>query len=122
MKTFVKTLAATGLLAGSLLTSQVTMADTNIYVGNVPFSMTSEEIRDMFAQYGEVTSVNLITDRETGRPRGFGFVEMKNYDDASKAIVELHGTQAQGRTLMVNEARPRPPRGEGSRGERGGRW
>ncbi len=77
-----------------------------IYVGNLPFRAYEEEIRELFAQYGEVHSVNLITDRETGRPRGFGFVEMDS-DCAIAAIEGLNGTEFGGRTLRVNEARER---------------
>ena len=76
-----------------------------IYVGNLPFSATDEEIRKLFSQYGEVSSVHLITDRDSGRPRGFGFVEMA--DGADEAIRALHQTQMGGRALNVNEARPR---------------
>ncbi len=80
-----------------------------IYVGNLPFSATDEEVRELFAPYGTVESVNLITDRETGRPRGFGFVEMA--DGADEAIQALHQTEMGGRSLNVNEARPRTDRG-----------
>jgi RNA recognition motif-containing protein len=79
----------------------------NIYVGNLPWSTTEEEVRTAFAQYGEVHSVNLIEDRETGRPRGFGFVEMENGEEAIRA---LDGTDFGGRTIKVNEARPRERR------------
>lgn len=81
----------------------------NIYVGNLPWSSTEQEVRAAFEAYGEVTSVNLIEDRETGRPRGFGFVEM---DDAGaeEAIRNLDGKDFGGRSLKVNEARPRPQR------------
>ena len=83
-----------------------------IYVGNLPFSASDDEVRQLFEAYGPVESVNLITDRETGRPRGFGFVEMS--DGADDAIQALHQTEMGGRTLNVNEARPRterrPPR------------
>ena len=79
-----------------------------IYVGNLPFSATENEVRDLFAAHGEVSSVNLITDRETGRPRGFGFVEMES--GAENAISALNNTQMGGRSLVVNEARPREPR------------
>ena len=87
-----------------------------IYVGNLPFSSTDEEVRMLFATYGEVHSLALPTDRETGRPRGFGFVEM-NAPDAAKAIGALNGTELGGRALTVNEARPREPRSGG-----GNRW
>ena len=75
-----------------------------LYVGNLPFSATSDEVHDLFSQHGEVHSVNLITDRETGRPRGFGFVEM---DNAAAAIEALNGKELDGRPLTVNEARER---------------
>jgi len=81
-----------------------------IYVGNLPFSATDDEVREMFGEYGTVTSVSLITDRETGRPRGFGFVEMEDDDAADTAISNLHQQQMGGRSLNVNEARPREPR------------
>jgi RNA recognition motif-containing protein len=82
----------------------------NIFVGNIPFSSTEEDIRQLFEQFGVVDNVNLITDRETGRFRGFGFVEMPNADEAQAAIAELHGSDLSGRPLTVNEARPREPR------------
>lgn len=81
-----------------------------IYVGNLPFTATEDDIRDLFAQYGEVHSVNLISDRETGRPRGFGFVEM---EDADQAISALDGQDFGGRSLRVNEARERGGGGGG---------
>ena len=81
-----------------------------IYVGNLPFSATDDEVRELFEQYGSVTSIHLVTDRETGRPRGFGFVEMENGDEADEAISKLDKTQMGGRSLNVNEARPRNPR------------
>ncbi len=93
---------------------------TNIYVGNLPFTVTVEEVRDLFELHGTVESVNLITDRETGRLRGFGFVEMSSDEEASTAIAALHGSQLGGRTLTVNEARPRAPRDSGTRGGGGG--
>lgn len=76
-----------------------------LYVGNLPFSATDHEVRELFEEYGTVESVNLITDRETGRPRGFGFVEMG--DGADEAINALHQSDMDGRSLTVNEARPR---------------
>ncbi len=87
-----------------------------IYVGNLPFSASDEECRAMFGEYGEVESVSLITDRDTGRPRGFGFVEMSS--GADEAIQALNGTEMGGRSLTVNEARPRTER----RGGGGGGW
>lgn len=81
----------------------------NIYVGNLPWSATEDEVRDLFAQHGEVDSVRLITDRDTGRARGFGFVEME--DEAARAAIEaLDGTDMGGRALKINEAKPRAPR------------
>ena len=84
----------------------------SIYVGNLPFTASDSEVRDIFAAYGNVINVSLPTDRETGRPRGFGFVEMDDAD-AEKAISALDGTDFGGRSLRVNEARSRddrPPR------------
>jgi RNA recognition motif-containing protein len=77
-----------------------------IYVGNLPFSATESELRDVFEEHGEVESVKLVNDRETGRPRGFGFVEMPD-DAADAAISALNGKEMGGRSLRVNEARPR---------------
>lgn len=81
----------------------------NIYVGNLAWRTSDDDLRDLFAQYGEVVSARVIEDRETGRSRGFGFVEMPD-DDAVKAIEALDGTDYQGRDLKVNEARPRERR------------
>ena len=77
-----------------------------MYVGNLPFSSSEEDVQNLFAQYGTVESVNLIEDRQTGRPRGFGFVEMDT-SNADAAISALDGTDFGGRTLKVNEAKPR---------------
>jgi RNA recognition motif-containing protein len=76
-----------------------------IYIGNLPYTCTADEVRELFSSYGNVESVNLITDRETGRPRGFGFVEMTNGGES--AVSALHAASFGGRTLTVNEARPR---------------
>ncbi len=81
-----------------------------IYVGNLPFSASDDEVRELFSPYGDVNSVHLVTDRETGRPRGFGFVEMESDAEADEAIGKLNQTQMGGRTLNVNEARPREAR------------
>ena len=90
-----------------------------IYVGNLPFSATSDEVQALFEEYGAVSEVHLVTDRETGRPRGFGFVEMSEDDAADEAISQLNNRDFQGRMLKVNEARPRENRG-GGRGGGGG--
>lgn len=81
-----------------------------IFVSNIPFSANPEDIRELFEPYGNVGRVNLITDRETGRPRGFGFVEMPNNSEAQAAISALQNATIQGRQLTINEARPREPR------------
>ena len=83
----------------------------NIYVGNLPFSTTDNDLREQFEKFGEVERVKVITDRETGRSRGFGFVEMPDDTAGSKAIEELNGADMDGRSLKVNEARPREDRG-----------
>ena len=82
----------------------------NIYVGNLPWSATEEEVHDLFAPHGTVESVRLITDRDTGRARGFGFVEMDD-EGAAAAIGALDGTEMGGRALKINEAKPRESRG-----------
>jgi RNA recognition motif-containing protein len=82
---------------------------TSIYVGNLPFSVTEEELRALFERHGTVHSVKLINDRETGRPRGFGFVDM-DPSPAAEAIQALNGTDLGGRALRINEAQERPPR------------
>ena len=77
-----------------------------IYVGNLPFTASEDDVRELFEEHGEVNTVDLIMDRQTGRPRGFGFVEMPS-EDADKAISTLNGSSMEGRPLTVNEARPR---------------
>ena len=94
---------------------------TNIYVGNLAFTATDEDLRSAFEQFGEVTSVNIIMDRETGRSRGFAFVEMADGEHAKAAIEDLDGAAISGRNVTVNEARPRAPRGGGGGGGGGGR-
>jgi len=91
---------------------------TKIYVGNLPFSADESQVRSLFSQHGTVESVNVIMDRDTGRPRGFAFVEM-NSADASRAIQSLNGYSMEGRALRVNEAQDRPA-GGGGRGPGGG--
>ncbi len=81
-----------------------------IYVGNLPFTATEDEVRDKFGEFGPVESVHLVTDRDTGRPRGFGFVEMETDADAAEAIEALNGQDMDGRNLNVAEAKPREPR------------
>jgi RNA recognition motif-containing protein len=93
---------------------------TNIYVGNLSFSAADDDLRSAFEEFGEVTSVNIIMDRETGRSRGFAFIEMSNGDQAKEAIENLNGASICGRNVTVNEARPRAPRGGGGGGGRGG--
>jgi cold-inducible RNA-binding protein len=97
----------------------------NIFVGNLNFGATEEAVRSMFEAYGTVEKVNLITDRDTGQPRGFGFVEMSVNADADRAIAELNGRELDGRALNVNEARPKTDRGGsggGGGGRRNNRW
>ena len=91
-----------------------------LYVGNLPFSATEADLRELFETHGSVESINVITDRETGRPRGFAFVEMSDAADASKAMQALDGRDHGGRNLKVNEANERPARGGGGGGGYGG--
>src|SRR5215207_8055583 len=90
-----------------------------LYVGNLPFSTSNQDLNDMFGAIGSVESCNVIEDRETGRSRGFGFVEMANKEDGERAISELNGKEVNGRELKVNEAKPQESRGGGG-GGRGG--
>jgi cold-inducible RNA-binding protein len=92
----------------------------NIFVGNLDFNTTEDELRQLFEAHGQVDRVSILTDRDTGRSRGFGFVEMASSEDGEKAIAALNGAQIGGRTLNVNEARPKPER-SGSGGGGGGR-
>jgi cold-inducible RNA-binding protein len=104
----------------------------NIFVGNLSFNTGEDELRQLFEQYGQVDRISIMTDRDTGRSRGFGFVEMTNAEDGEKAIAALNGAQLGGRTLNVNEARPKTERAggggggrgrdRGGRGGGGGRW
>jgi RNA recognition motif-containing protein len=93
----------------------------NIFVGNLSFSTTEDELRQMFEAHGQVDRVSIMTDRDTGRSRGFGFVEMASNEDGEKAITALNGSQTGGRTLNVNEARPKTERSGGGGGGGGGR-
>jgi RNA recognition motif-containing protein len=92
---------------------------TKLYVGNLPFSATEESVRGLFTSHGTVEKVSLITDRDTGRPRGFGFVEMANAD-ASRAMQALNGKDFEGRSLKINEAQDKPRSGGGGGGGGGG--
>jgi len=91
-----------------------------LYVGNLPFSATEADIRELFEAHGSIESINVITDRETGRPRGFAFVEMSDGESATKAMEALDGRDLGGRNLKVNEAKERPARGGGGGGGGGG--
>lgn len=97
---------------------------TNIFVGNLSFQTSQEELMQTFAQFGVVERVSIVTDKQTGQSRGFGFVEMANPQEAEQAITQLNGAQLNGRRMNVNEARPRPEGGGGggyeSRGGGGG--
>jgi len=91
-----------------------------LYVGNLPYSVSEDELRELFGRSGAVDTVNVVRDTATGRARGFAFVEMASDADAQKAITELNETQMGGRTLAVNEARPKPQFGGGGSGRGGG--
>jgi cold-inducible RNA-binding protein len=91
-----------------------------IYIGNMSFDTTEDQLREAFESFGEVTSVNIISDRDTGRPRGFAFVEMATQEEATAAIGGLNGKDLNGRELNVNEAKPREGGGGGRGGNRGG--
>ena len=99
---------------------------TNIFVGNLSYQTTQEDLQQAFSQYGGVERVNIVTDRDSGQPRGFAFVEMTERRDAETAIAQLNGAEMNGRALTVNEARPKPAggmgggRGAGGGGGRGG--
>ncbi len=99
--------------------------EPKLYVGNLPYTVTEDDLRELFAQAGTVKSIALINDRDTGRSKGFGFVEYETNEDAQKAITMFNGTQLQERTLTVNQARPREERPMGGGGyrqsSRGGR-
>lgn len=87
-----------------------------IYVGNLSYETTEETLTELFTEWGEVSSSTILTERQTGRSRGFGFVEMSNDEEARKAIEEANGRDCEGRTLTVNEAKPREERGGGGGG------
>lgn len=94
---------------------------TKLYVGNLSFRVSSEDLQEYFGAAGPVESANVVYDRETGRSRGFGFVEMASDDAATAAIAKFNGQDYDGRNIVVNEARPREDRGGGGGGHRGGR-
>ncbi|MCJ7513489.1 MAG: RNA-binding protein [Anaerolineales bacterium] len=95
--------------------------ETKLYVGNLPYSARESDLQEMFAKAGTVKSVTMITDRDTGRSKGFGFVEMENQADAQKAISMFNGTQLDGRALTINFARPKEEGSGGGYGSQGGR-
>jgi len=92
----------------------------NIYVGNIAYNMSDDELRAVFENFGDVDSARIITDRDTGRSKGFGFVEMPDSDQAAAALEALNGSEIMGRSLTVNEARPKKPRNDYGGGRRGG--
>ena len=94
----------------------------NIYCGNLAYAVTEEDLRTAFAEFGEVTSVNVITDKFSGQSKGFGFVEMADNSEADAAIKALNDTALGGRNLRVNQAKPREERPQGGGGGGGGRW
>lgn len=94
--------------------------EAKLYVGNLPYTTTEDDLRSLFAQAGTVKSVTLITDRDSGRSKGFGFVEMETSEEAEQAISMFHGSQLNGRALTVNVARPREERPRRSYGQGGG--
>jgi cold-inducible RNA-binding protein len=106
-------------LTKTISLSKETLFMTNIFVGNLSFQTTQEELHAAFSNYGAVERVNIVTDRDSGQPRGFAFVEMTDRAAAEAAIAKLNGTDLNGRTMNVNEARPKPA-GGGGHGNRGG--
>ena len=94
----------------------------NLFVGNMNFRTTESDLRALFEPFGEVVRIQVMTDRDTGRSRGFGFVEMADDESATKAIAALNGKEVDGRQLNVNEARPKPERSGGGRQHREPRW
>jgi cold-inducible RNA-binding protein len=94
----------------------------NIFVGNLSFGATEDSVRSLFETHGAVERVNIVTDRDSGQPRGFGFVEMSNDGEGEKAIAALNGTDLDGRALNVNEAKPKTERSSGAGGGGKKRW
>jgi RNA recognition motif-containing protein len=93
-----------------------------LYVGNLPFSVTENTLQSTFSRHGTVESINLITDRDTGQSKGFGFIEMRTDGEANAAISELNGTELEGRPIKVNEAKPQARRSDRDRSGGGNRW
>ena len=96
--------------------------NNKLYVGGLPYSVTDAQLEEVFSAHGTVESARVITDRMSGRSRGFGFVEMSSPEEAEEAMQKLNGTDLEGRTLTVNEARPQQPRSGGGGGGGGGNW
>lgn len=121
--TAISEIPATGrqTVSASYYLSERVFEVTKLYVGNLPFTATEDSVRNLFAPHGSVDKVSLINDRDTGRPRGFGFVEMSNAD-ASRAMQALNGTDFEGRALKVNEAQERERSGGGGGGGRPRRY
>ena len=97
----------------------------NLYVGNLLFDVTEDDLKAIFEPFGQITEIRLIMDKFTGKSKGFGFIEMPSKDEAQKAITELNGKDMKGRAMTVNEAKPQPERSGGGRssfGDRGGTW
>jgi len=92
---------------------------SKLYVGSLPYSINEQQLVDLFSKYGSVSSAKIISDKYSGQSKGFGFVEMGSDEEAQKAITGLNGTQLEGRTLVVNEARPQEPRSRSGGGRRG---
>ena len=115
-------MAQAKLLSDDIFLLRIPIWETNmnIYIGNLSFDTTDDELQELFAGFGEVDSVNIIIDKYSGRSRGFGFVEMPEKADGERAVQELNGNEFMGRAIRVNEARPREERGREERG-RGGR-
>ena len=108
-------LLALSCLSGQYRYLMEVVVNQKIYVGNLPYSTTDQELQDLFANHGNVQSASVVTDRYTGRSRGFGFVEMGSAEEAQQAISALNGTDYGGRNLVVNEARPKESRPPGGR-------
>jgi RNA recognition motif-containing protein len=108
------------MVDGGSLPEQVSTMAKRLYVGNLAYGVSSEDLQELFEQYGQVRSAQVLIDRETGRSRGFGFIEMDNDADAEAAIEALDGNDHDGRRLTVNEAKPRTPGGGGGGGGYGG--